>query len=141
MIRFEQNGAPIQGPHRDAREAAPARTPPVATPLPLTVWADDDVKYTSGTNAPMPHAAAARDAVVVEVPRSRRGDVRQGEAAVEKLAGGERDEPFSGKAPTTAKFSEPGDYVLHVTANDYSGDGGGGFVCCWTTALVKVAVK
>jgi hypothetical protein len=31
--------------------------------------------------------------------------------------------------------------VLHVTGNDYSGDGGGGFGCCWTTSLVKVAVK
>jgi hypothetical protein len=27
-----------------------------------------------------------------------------------------------------------------VTANDYSGVGGGGFQCCWTTALVKVSV-
>ena len=41
----------------------------------------------------------------------------------------------------TAKFTEPGDYVLHLTGNDYSGDGGGGFGCCWTTSLVKVAVK
>ena len=48
--------------------------------------------------------------------------------------------PFSGKATTTATFSEPGDYMLHVTANDYSGAGGGGEVCCWTTALVKVTV-
>jgi len=31
--------------------------------------------------------------------------------------------------------------MLHVTANDYSGDGGGGFGCCWTTALLKVSVK
>jgi len=31
--------------------------------------------------------------------------------------------------------------VLHVIANDYSGDGGGGFGCCWSTALLKVAVK
>jgi hypothetical protein len=30
--------------------------------------------------------------------------------------------------------------VLHVTANDYSGDGGGGFQCCWSTAMVKVSV-
>jgi hypothetical protein len=39
------------------------------------------------------------------------------------------------------KFSEPGEYVLHVTANDYSGEGGGGFVCCWTTAMLKVSVS
>jgi hypothetical protein len=42
---------------------------------------------------------------------------------------------------TTVTFREPGDYLLHVTANDYSGDGGGGFGCCWTTGLVKVSVK
>ena len=38
-------------------------------------------------------------------------------------------------------YLEAGDYVLHVTANDLSGEGGGGEVCCWTTAMVKVAVK
>ena len=27
-----------------------------------------------------------------------------------------------------------------ATANDYSGEGGSGEVCCWTTALVKVSV-
>ena len=48
------------------------------------------------------------------------------------------NEPYEGKATTTAKFSEPGEYVLQVTANDYSGDGGGGFQCCWTNSLVKV---
>jgi hypothetical protein len=31
--------------------------------------------------------------------------------------------------------------MLHLTANDYSGEGGGGFQCCWTTALVKVSVQ
>jgi hypothetical protein len=48
---------------------------------------------------------------------------------------------FCGSATTTASFGEPGDYVLHVLATDYSGEGGGGFQCCWTTCLVKVAVK
>jgi hypothetical protein len=58
---------------------------------------------------------------------------------VQKLEPGSA--PFNGKATTTVKFSEPGEYALHVIANDYSGDGGGGFGCCWTTALVKVTVK
>ena len=62
------------------------------------------------------------------------------EPSVAVLEGGAVNVPFSGKALTTAKFSEPGEYVLHVTANDYSGEGGGGEVCCWTTAMVKVAV-
>jgi hypothetical protein len=42
---------------------------------------------------------------------------------------------------TTATFSEPGEYILEVTANDWSGDGGRGFQCCWTNAQVKVTVK
>ena len=60
---------------------------------------------------------------------------------LEVLKGGAVDQPYTGKAITTAKFSAPGDYALHLIANDYSGaGGGGGEVCCWTNALVKVNV-
>ena len=31
--------------------------------------------------------------------------------------------------------------MLHVTANDLSGNGGGATGCCWTTAMIKVAVS
>jgi hypothetical protein len=48
---------------------------------------------------------------------------------------------FQGKAVTTATFSEAGEYVLHVVANDWSGEGGRGFQCCWSNAEVKVSVK
>jgi hypothetical protein len=48
---------------------------------------------------------------------------------------------FTGKASITAIFTDPGDYLLEVVANDISGDGGRGFQCCWTTAQVKVTVK
>ena len=58
----------------------------------------------------------------------------------EVLEGGQVNEPFRGKATTEATFSAPGEYVLHVVANDYSGDGGGGEVCCWTFGFVKVTV-
>jgi hypothetical protein len=60
--------------------------------------------------------------------------------AMDLLAGGGVNVPFRGKATTTARFSAPGEYVLHVTANDFSGQGGSGELCCWTTALVKVLV-
>ena len=46
-----------------------------------------------------------------------------------------------GSSTTTATFSDPGDYVLRLQANDVSGNGGGGAQCCWTNALVKVTVK
>ncbi len=48
---------------------------------------------------------------------------------------------ISGTASTTATFSEPGDYVLSVVANDWSGVGGHGYQCCWTNAQVQVSVK
>jgi hypothetical protein len=40
-----------------------------------------------------------------------------------------------------ASFDTPGDYIVRVQANDESGEGGGGFQCCWTNAHVKVIVK
>jgi hypothetical protein len=48
----------------------------------------------------------------------------------------------AGEAVTTsATFSAPGEYVLRVQANDESGEGGGGFQCCWTNTYVKVTIK
>jgi hypothetical protein len=106
----------------------------------LTLWATDDMKYTSGTSAPL---SRPRPPVIVTWSKYRGpGDVvfETATPAVDALSAA-RTAPFSGKATTSVKFSEPGEYVLHVTANDYSGEGGGGFVCCWTTAMVKVSVS
>ncbi len=55
--------------------------------------------------------------------------------------GAETKSGFSGKATTTATFDQPGDYILHIVANDYSGEGGGGFQCCWTTAQLRISVR
>jgi len=138
VIKFEPNGKGYQGPLASLATAT-AMTASVAAPLPLHLWVSDDMKFTSGTNAPPAGSRA---------PVSVRWSKYRGPAAVtfdkarpelEKLPAGAA--PFNAKADATAKFAEPGDYVLHVTGNDYSGDGGGGFGCCWTTSLVKVAVK
>jgi len=137
VVKFDPNGKTFQGPLATLATAT-AMSASMSAPLPLTVWVTDDMKFTSGTNAP-PSGARA--------PVSVRWSKYRGPGAVtfdkprpdlEKQSG---TAPYSGKAATTAKFSEPGDYVLHLTGNDYSGDGGGGFGCCWTTSLVKVSVK
>ncbi|MBI3490890.1 MAG: hypothetical protein HY047_03730, partial [Acidobacteria bacterium] len=47
----------------------------------------------------------------------------------------------SGKSTTTATFSAPGDYTLRVQGNDSTGNGGGGFQCCWSNTYVTVNVK
>jgi hypothetical protein len=47
----------------------------------------------------------------------------------------------TGTSTTTATFSAPGDYTLRVQGNDSTGNGGGGFQCCWSNAYVAVNVK
>jgi hypothetical protein len=138
VARFTQGGPSVQGPIATIA-SAPARTASLSMPLALSLWAADDMKYTSGTSAPV---SASRPPVVVIWSKYRGpGTVTfdQARPTVEKLPS-EGSAAFSGRATTNVKFSEAGDYVLHVTANDYSGNGGGGFVCCWTTAMVKVTV-
>jgi hypothetical protein len=44
-------------------------------------------------------------------------------------------------ADTTATFDTPGEYVIRLQANDVSGEGGGGFQCCWTSVQIKVKVE
>ncbi len=48
---------------------------------------------------------------------------------------------FTGQATTIVTFSEPGEYILRVVANDSSGPDGGDFMCCWTNAEVRVKVE
>jgi hypothetical protein len=137
VLRFTQNGPAMQGP-TGLVEKAVARSTSLSMPLQLTVWTTDDAKYTSGTNAPL---RGSRPAVSLTWSKYRGpGTVTfdRPRPEIEKLP--DAGAAFSGKATTTVRFSERGDYVLHITANDYSGTGGGGFQCCWTTGMVKVSV-
>ena len=137
VMRFEERGAEIQGPIGNVA-AAINRATSMSAPLPLSVWVTDDMKYTTDTNAPM---RASRPPVTLVFTKYRgAGSVTFDPAKVnaERIPGGAA--AFQGKGTTTVKFSEPGEYMLQVTANDYSGVGGLGFECCWTTAIVKVAV-
>ena len=51
------------------------------------------------------------------------------------------DKEHDGKATAAATFTAPGDYILRLQANDTTGDGGGGFQCCWSNVHVGVTVK
>lgn len=140
VLQFSETGSSFTGPVAHPAQAI-ARTAVVAEPMALNLRADDDALYSSGTNAPMRNAPPP---VHVTLSKYRgTGTVTFGDVhpKFEAIKGGKPDEPYSGKTSTTVKFSQPGDYMLHVTANDYSEDGGGGSACCWTTAIVKVAVK
>jgi len=134
VLRFDEKGTAGQGP----TGMTVARTAKVGTPLALPVWVSDDAKLTTSSGAPPRNLTAPvtlhwsqfRGPAAVTFSNER--------PAAEKIAG---DAPFNGKAASTATFSVPGDYVLHLTLNDYSGEGGQGFQCCWTTGLVKVTVS
>jgi len=135
IISFEDGGPSVQGP----RPMSIAFETTFPNPVTLTLWAADDAKTFMGGKTP------DTPAVTVTWAKFRGpGTVTfaNPKPAVEKGPGKWKPTPvFSGKATTTATFSEPGEYVLRVVANDWSGDGGGGFQCCWTNAEVKVSVR
>jgi hypothetical protein len=136
ILRFDENGPSTQGP----TGLVVQRTAKVGSPMSLTVWVQDDAKLTTSSGAPPKNLGLP---VTLRWSKYRGpGEVTFSNArpALEKLTGGTPGVPFSGKATTTATFSAPGDYVLHIVLNDYSGEGGGGFQCCWTTGQMKVAV-
>ncbi len=118
-----------------------SRVATVGVPMSLDMTADDDAQYSSGANTPLTGATLPVQLVISKYRGPGRVTIAEPKAKMTTTKGGKPDEPFSGKASTTVTFDEPGEYMLHVTANDYSGNGGGGAACCWTTAIVKVAVK
>lgn len=135
VLAFDEGGPKIQGP----RGLTKTMTATVSQPLPLNVFVADDAK-----TPPASRRASGPPATVTWSEYRGPGTVKfaNEKPPVEKGIGKPvADAPFTGKATTTVTFSEPGDYVLHVVANDWSGDGGRGFQCCWTYGDVKVTVK
>ncbi len=118
-----------------------ARVATVGVPMSLDLSAEDDAQYSSGANTPLAGTAPPVALVISKYRGPGTVTVAEPKAKMTAIKGGKPDQPYSGKASTTVTFDEAGDYLLHVTANDYSGNGGGGAACCWTTAMVKVSVK
>ena len=96
----------------------------VGQPLAISVMARDDGR--GGRGAP--------SVALAWFKHQGPGTVTFSEATGRAAAAG-------GQVNTTATFSEPGDYVLRVRANDASGVAGAGHAqCCWTNGFVKVTV-
>jgi hypothetical protein len=135
---FKEKGDVVQGP----QGLWTKRTVQANVALPLTVWVSDDGKWFSNSGA-RPRNLGPIPVTVTWSKYRGPGDVAfsKEKPAVEKLDAGDPKFVFNGKAATSATFSEPGDYILHVTINDYSGEGGGGgFQCCWSNGFVNVSV-
>jgi hypothetical protein len=137
ILSFEEKGPSVQGPQGLIVE----RTVNFGTPLTLTVWVSDDAKFTNSSGA---RPKSLGPPVTVKWVKYRGpGDVTftPERPEVEKTERKDSGAPFNGKATTSVTFTEPGEYMLHITANDYSGEGGAGFQCCWTNGQVKVTVQ
>jgi hypothetical protein len=136
-VGFSGTGPFAQGP----RSITAAMTAAVSQPLSLTAWVADDAKKVPGAS---PLLSRLPPVTVTWSKFRGPGTVTFSNA---KSAAEKTDFPpppnavFTGKETTAATFSEPGEYVLRVAGNDWSGEGGGGFQCCWTSAQVKVVVK
>jgi hypothetical protein len=137
VLSFEERGPAVQGP----RGLTAERTAKVGVPLTITVWASDDAKLTTSSGAP-PKSLGPPVTLHWSKYRGPGGVTFSSERpAVEKIERQDTGAAFNGKAAAAVTFTEPGQYVLHVVANDYSGEGGGGFQCCWTHAQVSVLVQ
>ena len=125
VLKLDPKGREFQGPPRGIAASLIAT---LRDPLTLTVWASDDAVVDASKRA-------------TDTPVSVSWSLFRGPGAVTFGNPKPPVDKADGKTTTTATFSTPGDYVLRAQANDISGDGGGGFQCCWTNALVRVSVK
>jgi len=136
-VGFAQTGPFAQGP----RSITTNMSATVGQPLSLTAWVADDAKKVPGA----PALLSRLPPVTVTWTKFRGPGTVTFSNAKSPAEKAEFPPPpntaFTGKMTTTATFSEPGDYILRVAGNDWSGEGGGGFQCCWTSAQVKVSVK
>jgi hypothetical protein len=134
VLSFEENGPSVQGPTGLTVE----RTVKRGTPLTLTVWVSDDAKFTTSSGAKPRNLTAPVTLKWIKYRGAGTVVFSKDRPEVETIKGTKA--AFTGKASTTVTFGEPGEYWLHVTANDYSGEGGTGFQCCWTNGQVRVSV-
>src|SRR5688572_3278053 len=124
VLRFAADGEAFTGPPRGIAATYYAD---LAYPLRLNVWVTDD-----GIRAP----EARRPVRPLSVAWSKFrgiGDVTFSNPTPEV-------EEKTGQATTNARFRNRGEYILRVQVNDTTGEGGGGFQCCWTNAHVKVVI-
>jgi hypothetical protein len=159
-IKFEENGKVFVGP---PMTIAATYTTAVGQALTLNAWVFDP--QTKEEEAAEKAAAAARGARAAGAGAGRGGAAAgrgrggadsefapapplrlswhrfRGPGAVTFAEAAPKiDAAAGGKTTTTATFAAPGEYIIRAQVNDRTGDGGGGFQCCWTNAHVRVTV-
>ena len=123
------------GASEGAGPGGPTAPPMVANAgeaIALEVWTRDDGKGSGSVRGP------GRSDVPVTLTWFKHSG--PGEVTFSEESG---EVPVEGGSMTTmAVFSDPGDYVVRVRANDASGVSGAGHAqCCWTNGYVRVEVR
>jgi len=131
-LRFAATGPEGRGP---MGIEAPALQATVGTPLPVTIWINDDSKREADT-IPLKTRGPARPAVnVVWYKHSGPGPVKFDPARTGMAE-------LAGTAATMATFAQPGAYTLRVRVDNFGRpDTSAGNQCCWTNGYVAVTVK
>jgi hypothetical protein len=129
IMKLQENGPEFTGPPRGVAATLSAA---VGQPVSFPVWVSDKGNTVAEEGRGRGNAPPA---TLLLVKHRGPGEVKFAEPRPKA------DFAAGGKATATATFSAPGEYVVRVQANDSSGEGGGGFQCCWTNVHVKVNVK
>jgi hypothetical protein len=133
VLAFSDGGPKFTGP---PVATAATLTGTVKQPVAIDVWVEDPK---APNEVEIPGAAAFRGptarVATISLHKFRGpGKVTFDKPRIPASTQGE-------KITANATFDTPGDYMLRVQANDESGEGGGGFQCCWTNTYVKVTVR
>jgi hypothetical protein len=131
VLKFAAGGPDLVGPPRGIAQTLAAT---VGVAMPLTFWATDDNHVEPGGGGGGRGANQGPQARVFLTKHRGPGDVKFDNVRPEV------NHADGGRVNATATFSEPGEYVIRVQVNDSTGEGGGGFQCCWTNAHVRVNV-
>ena len=132
-IKFSPAGPALTGPPRGI---AASYTSAAGQPVDFEFWVAD-VGYTASVGAGPGGGGFGRGGAGPSVSLHKfrgPGDVK---FTRERPDVSKQD----GKVVAQATFSTAGEYIVRAQVNDSSGDGGGGFQCCWTNAHVKVTIK
>jgi hypothetical protein len=130
VLQFAQGGPKFTGP---PVAIATTLTGKVNTPVPVNVWVEDPKGLDQQEGAGRGRGPSSISTISLHKFRGP-GDVTFDKARLPVPKQGD-------EVTANATFSQAGDYTLRVQANDESGEGGGGFQCCWSNAYVKVTVN
>jgi hypothetical protein len=130
VLAFSEGGAKVTGPPLGV---SASYTGDVKQPIAMPMWVEDP-KAPGGSEGLLGRGFTPSVASVSLHKFRGPGTVTFDKARTSVTKQGEKISP-------TATFDTAGDYTLRVQANDESGEGGGGFQCCWTNTYVKVTVK